>query len=178
MLTISSRRDSGFAGWDARMQGGAPPARDTAAIAALLRGFARPARQRRRPPLTGRAQSTCPEGLARNRAVCCALTPACTPVQAVSHRFELIPMALQRGCLEIVNTFSARPPPQGQAGPSGVIVRAEGLAQDQGLKYALRILQCTNHGLRRIAGSPDRRIAGSPQSSHPMVKTPIVFCRA
>ena len=32
VLTISSRRDRGFAGWDAR--------RDTAAIAALLRGFA------------------------------------------------------------------------------------------------------------------------------------------
>ncbi|AIJ49722.1 hypothetical protein O987_28382 [Comamonas testosteroni TK102] len=35
----------------------------------------------------------------------CALTLACTPVQAASHRFELIPIALQRGCVEIVNTL-------------------------------------------------------------------------
>jgi hypothetical protein len=34
-----------------------------------------------------------------------ALTLACTPVQAEIHRFELIPIALQRGCVEIVNTF-------------------------------------------------------------------------
>jgi hypothetical protein len=34
-----------------------------------------------------------------------ALTLACTPVQAACQRFELIPMALQRGCVEIVNTF-------------------------------------------------------------------------
>ena len=34
VFTISSRRDSGFAGWDAR--------RNTAAIAVLLRGFATP----------------------------------------------------------------------------------------------------------------------------------------
>ena len=44
---------------------GAGPARDTAAIAVLLRGFARPA----------------------------------------SHRFELIPIALQRGCVEIADMF-------------------------------------------------------------------------
>jgi hypothetical protein len=35
----------------------------------------------------------------------CALSLACTPVQAASHRFELIPIALQRGGVEIVNTF-------------------------------------------------------------------------
>jgi hypothetical protein len=34
-----------------------------------------------------------------------ALTLACTPVQAASHHFELIPIALQRGSVEIVNTF-------------------------------------------------------------------------
>ena len=35
----------------------------------------------------------------------CALALACTPVQAAAQRFELIPIALQRGCVEIVNTF-------------------------------------------------------------------------
>ena len=34
-----------------------------------------------------------------------ALTLACTPVQAASHRFELIPIALQRGCVEIASSF-------------------------------------------------------------------------
>ena len=34
-----------------------------------------------------------------------ALALACTPVQAAAQRFELIPIALQRGCVEIVNTF-------------------------------------------------------------------------
>ncbi|WP_230630376.1 hypothetical protein, partial [Comamonas testosteroni] len=37
----------------------------------------------------------------------CALSLACTSVQAAGHRFELIPIALQRGCVEIVNTFWA-----------------------------------------------------------------------
>lgn len=62
------------------MLGGAPPARDTAAIAVLLRGFARPARQRRRLPLTGRPQRHCPGGLERNRAIsvrCLLLAPRC-----------------------------------------------------------------------------------------------------
>ncbi|MBS3018983.1 hypothetical protein DJFAAGMI_01722 [Comamonas sp. PE63] len=35
----------------------------------------------------------------------CALSLACTPVQAAIHRFELAPIALQRGCVEIVNTL-------------------------------------------------------------------------
>ncbi len=34
-----------------------------------------------------------------------ALKLACTLVQAAPHRFELIPIALQRACVEIVNTF-------------------------------------------------------------------------
>jgi hypothetical protein len=34
-----------------------------------------------------------------------ALSLACTPVQAAFHRFERIPIAPQRGCVEIVNTF-------------------------------------------------------------------------
>jgi len=34
-----------------------------------------------------------------------ALALACTSVQAANHRFELIPIARQRGCVEIVNTF-------------------------------------------------------------------------
>ncbi|MDR0215846.1 MAG: hypothetical protein LBJ15_17860, partial [Comamonas sp.] len=58
--------------------------------------------QRRRPPA---------EPLSRRVGVksgdFCALSLACTPVQAASHRFELIPIALQRGCVEIVNTFLA-----------------------------------------------------------------------
>jgi hypothetical protein len=36
-----------------------------------------------------------------------ALALACTPVQAALHRFERIPIAPQRGCVEIVNTFLA-----------------------------------------------------------------------
>ena len=39
----------------------------------------------------------------------CALALACTPVQAASHHFELIPIALQRGCVEIANTFLGPP---------------------------------------------------------------------
>ena len=35
-----------------------------------------------------------------------ALALACTPVQAVAQHFELILIALQRGCVEIVDTFS------------------------------------------------------------------------
>ncbi len=35
----------------------------------------------------------------------CALSLACTAVQAAIHRFELVPIALQRGCVEIVNTL-------------------------------------------------------------------------
>jgi len=35
----------------------------------------------------------------------CVLSLACTPVQAASHHFELIPIALQRGCVEIANKF-------------------------------------------------------------------------
>ncbi len=52
-----------------------------------------------------RSQSPCPEGLERNRAISVRWLVACTPVQATSHRFELIPIALQRGCVEILNTF-------------------------------------------------------------------------
>ena len=114
----------GFAGWDAR---GRPPARDTAAIALLLRGFARPARQRRRPPLTGRPQRHCPEGLERNRAIsarCLLLAP---PVQAASHRFELIPIALQRGGVEIINTFQNKlsPASTSQAGDQTPVWRCQ-----------------------------------------------------
>jgi hypothetical protein len=69
--------------------------RDTAAIAVLLRGFATPQTARK---------DTVPK-VERNRAISvrCLLL---APVQAASHRFELIPIALQRGCVEIVNTFS------------------------------------------------------------------------
>ncbi len=35
----------------------------------------------------------------------CALALACTPVQAALHPFELIPIALQRGCVETLNRF-------------------------------------------------------------------------
>jgi hypothetical protein len=34
-----------------------------------------------------------------------ALALACTPVQAAFHPFEPIPIALQRRCVEILNTF-------------------------------------------------------------------------
>ena len=36
-----------------------------------------------------------------------ALALACTPVQAAFHPFELIPIALQRGCVETLNRFLA-----------------------------------------------------------------------
>ena len=50
-------------------------------------------------------QSLCPAGLERNRAIsarCLLLAPRCK--RRVT-RFELIPIALQRGGVEIVNTF-------------------------------------------------------------------------
>ncbi|MFE1572430.1 hypothetical protein ACFIQG_11490 [Comamonas odontotermitis] len=45
-----------------------------------------------------------------------ALALACTSVQAAAQCFELIPIALQRGCVEIVNTLLA---PQSSSWHSG-----------------------------------------------------------
>ncbi|WP_230630391.1 hypothetical protein, partial [Comamonas testosteroni] len=54
--------------------------------------------QRRRPPA-----KTLSRRVGAKSDDFCVLSLACTPVQAASHHFELIPIALQRGCVEIVN---------------------------------------------------------------------------
>ena len=90
------------------MRGGAQP-RNTAAIAMLLRGFATTQTAPARAALAGRPFPGSAKPLSLWVGVKSgdffALALACTPVQAAFHPFEPIPIALQRRCVEILNTF-------------------------------------------------------------------------